>query len=131
MSQRIRRGLLGAVCAFALCTNAFADGMFSDRYNYPAGDGPHSVAVGDLNGDEWLDLAVANIGSDSVSVLLGLGDGTFAAAAHYAGGDVPQSVAIGDVTGDGQNDVITSNWHTGNVSVLVNKYLVTAPPGGP
>ena len=40
------------------------------------------MAVGDLNGDGKPDLAVANDGSNSVSVLLGNGDGTFQAAAE-------------------------------------------------
>ena len=128
--------LFPTTCAFALSTNAFADRMLSDPYNYPAANGPHSVAVGDLNGDEWLDLAVANSYSDNVSVLLNKGDGTFTEQYEFlvepqGNQPKPVQVLIGDVTGDLQNDVITSNWHTGNVSVLVNKYLVTAPPGGP
>jgi hypothetical protein len=35
---------------------------------------PNSVALGDLNGDDKLDLAVAKFGSASVSLLLGAGD---------------------------------------------------------
>ena len=35
------------------------------------GSGPASVAVGDFNGDGRQDLAVANLGSDNVSILLG------------------------------------------------------------
>ena len=38
---------------------------------------PDSVAVGDFNGDTTLDLAIANIDSDNVSILLGNGKGTF------------------------------------------------------
>ena len=46
--------------------------------NYSAGDYPSSVAIGDLNGDGDLDLAVANLPrSNNVSVLLGNGDGSF------------------------------------------------------
>lgn len=36
------------------------------------GDRPESVAVGDFNADGKLDLATANIGSNTVSILLGL-----------------------------------------------------------
>ena len=38
--------------------------------------------MGDFNGDGKLDLAVANYGSNTVSVLLGNGDGTFQGAAE-------------------------------------------------
>ena len=44
------------------------------------------MAVGDFNGDGKADLAVANHGSNNVSVLLGNGDGTFQAAVNYGGG---------------------------------------------
>ena len=43
---------------------------FGPAVNYPAGFGPWSVAVGDFNGDGLPDLAVANAGSNNVSVYL-------------------------------------------------------------
>ena len=36
------------------------DGTFQAAVNYGAGVGPSSVAIGDLNGDDNPDLAVAN-----------------------------------------------------------------------
>jgi hypothetical protein len=51
--------------------------LFDTRIDYGVGVGPYSVTTGDLDGDGDLDLAVANLGSDTVSVLLGNGDGTF------------------------------------------------------
>lgn len=45
---------------------------------------PQSVAVGDFNGDGKLDLAVANGGSNTVSVLLGDGTGNFTLASSPA-----------------------------------------------
>ena len=58
------------------------------------GDGPTSVAAADFNGDGKLDLAVANSGSNNVTILLGNGDGTFTAAASPATGMAPNSIAI-------------------------------------
>jgi hypothetical protein len=43
--------------------------------DFSAGRNPCWVAVGDFNGDGALDFAVANPGSDDVSVLLSRGDG--------------------------------------------------------
>jgi len=66
---RLRYGValvLGLVCASA----ALAGGPLFPAQQYDAGDIPWCVAVGDLNGDEWLDLAAANWSSDNVSVLL-------------------------------------------------------------
>ena len=45
-------------------------GNFSAPTNFGAGSSPNSVAVGDFNGDGKQDLAVANGGSNNVSILL-------------------------------------------------------------
>src|SRR5207245_10696562 len=52
------------------------DGTFVVTPTVGVGSHPSAVAVYDFNGDGKLDLAVANAGSDIVSVLLGTGDGT-------------------------------------------------------
>ena len=49
--------------------------VFDDR-GFGAGDRPWSVSLGDLDRDGALDLAVANYGSSSVSVLLDSGSGS-------------------------------------------------------
>src|SRR5262245_28697447 len=59
---------------------------FLPAANYWVGIDPHSVAVGDFNGDGKQDLAAANSGSANVSVLLGSGSGTFASAGNFAVG---------------------------------------------
>jgi hypothetical protein len=44
---------------------------FAPRLDFVVGAGPTAVAIGDFNGDGVPDLAVANNGSSTVSVLLG------------------------------------------------------------
>jgi hypothetical protein len=78
------------------------------------------VAIGDLNADGKLDLAVANFSSGTVSVLLGNGNGTFGAKRDYATGVNPVCVGIGDVNGDGKPDLAVVNYHSGTVTVLLN-----------
>ena len=85
------------------------DGTFGAATNFAAGRRPASVAIGDLNGDGKLDLAVANSDSNNVSVLLGNGNGTFGAATNFAAGSEPRSVAIGDLNGDGKLDLAVAN----------------------
>ncbi len=64
-----------------------------------------SVASGDFNGDGVPDLAVANSGGSTVSILLGKGDGTFQAAAALSTGATPRSIAVGDFNRDGHMDL--------------------------
>jgi hypothetical protein len=85
------------------------------------GTDPHSVAVGDFNGDGRQDLAVANSGSSNVSVLLGTGTGSFGVATNFSAGGNPLSLAVGDFNGDGKQDLAVANGITpGTVSVLLN-----------
>ncbi|HEY5374092.1 MAG TPA: VCBS repeat-containing protein, partial [Polyangiaceae bacterium] len=73
---------------------------FLGAADYEAGTSPSAVADGDLDGDGTVDLAVANSGSNDVSILLNNGDGTFAPPAAYASGLGPDSIVVGDLDGD-------------------------------
>ena len=68
------------------------------------------MAVGDFNGDGTPDVAVANEGSNTVSVLLGNGDGTFQSGKDVptGPGTYPRGVAIGDVNNDGFPDIFVT-----------------------
>jgi hypothetical protein len=116
---------------------------FTTPVDYSAGTQPYSVAVGDFNGDGNLDLAAANFGSNTVSILLGEGNGMFQAPISYAAGAFPSSVAVGDFNGDGFLDLAVTDTNDfqgdGGVSVLLgngdgtfqNAVNYAASPGYP
>jgi hypothetical protein len=92
---------------------------FKPVVNYSAGPGPQAVVAADFNNDAHPDLAVADIGSNTVSVLLGNTDGTFKPAQTSATGNGPSSLAVGDFNTDCKKDLATANSNSGDVSVLL------------
>ncbi len=99
---------------------------FAAKIDFTTGSGPSSVAIGDLDGDGKPDLAVANEGSNNVSVLRNTSTsgsivaGFFAAKTDFTTGSFPNSVAIGDLDGDGKADLAVANGNSNSVSVLRN-----------
>ncbi len=95
-----------------------------------AGRNPQGVAVGDFDKDGLDDLAVANNGLDTISVLTnesatGATDLTFTASTLPATGadptgDAPRQLAVGDFNGDGFDDLASANTNSNNASVYVN-----------
>jgi hypothetical protein len=101
------------------------DGTFRAGASYLLGRGPVWLAAADFNGDQHLDVAVANSGSDthgtggSVMVLFGRGDGTFKKPATYKLPGGPFAIAAADLNGDGRPDIaVTTN--AGSVDILIN-----------
>ncbi len=99
---------------------------FETNVDFGVGSEPYSVAIGDLDGDGELDLAVANMSSNSVSVLhntfiIGSIDSdSFATEVRFPTGNLPACVAIGDLDGDGKPDLAVAHNGLYKVSVLHN-----------
>ena len=87
--------------------------------NYATGANPQSVAVADFNGDGIPDLAIANAGELTVSILLGSGNGAFAPAQFFSSGADPYAIAVTDLNGDGKLDLAVANSADSTVSILL------------
>jgi len=105
--------------AFTMAPGACANPLFGLAQAFSAEIYPDYVAAGDFNGDGKIDLAVANIGSDTVSILLGNGNGSFRAAVNYTTGTSPRAVAVADLNGDRKLDLVVANQNSNDVSVLL------------
>jgi hypothetical protein len=94
------------------------NGQFGDPIQTTAINQPSAIAVGDFNGDQITDLAVAS--TDGVSILLGNNDGTFGLPQTFAAGSSPAWVAVDDFNGDNNLDLAVANNASGSsVSILL------------
>ena len=74
--------------------------------------------VDDFNGDGKPDLAVANQGSNTLSILIGDGTGRFAAPTTITTAGGPSALVGADFNGDGKLDLAIVNQSANTVSVL-------------
>jgi trimeric autotransporter adhesin len=86
-----------------------------------AGNTPTSLTTGDFNNDGNLDVAVANTGNDTVSILLGNGSGALTPlGAPISVGRDPEAIRSGDFNSDGFADLAVANYQAGTVTILLN-----------
>jgi hypothetical protein len=71
---------------------------------------PRALATGDFNGDGKIDIAVANYGATTVTILLNDGHGGFTPVPSTVPVDqLPNSIAVGDFNRDGKLDLAVAN----------------------
>src|SRR6476469_7944216 len=113
---------------------------FATKLDFTTGNSPQSVSIGDINGDGKPDLAVANAGSNTASILLnttatGAATPTFATQVPFATGTNPASISIGDFNSDGKPALAPANSGGDNLSILLNTspkvigVIATTPDG--
>lgn len=101
-----------------LLQNSLSPGLFGGAVPSNVSAPPSSVAVGDFNNDDSLDIISSN---GVVSLIPGNGNGTFGVRQDLTlGGSNPQQVVPIDIDNDGDLDIVTANIGSDDVSVLLN-----------
>lgn len=107
-------------------TGTITAGSFAAKVDFTTGTNPFGVAIGDIDGDGKPEIAAANSGAATVSVLRNtstsgtLTAGSFATKIDFATGANPFGVSLGDIDGDGKIDVAAANSNPATVSLLKN-----------
>ncbi len=113
-------------------------GGFGALHNYASGSWGQSVAVGDFNHDNMLDIVTSGNqyagggNTGHVQLLLGHGNGTFDIPISQSlnFGVLASGVATGDFNGDGLPDVAvtsTNDFGNGNANVFINAGSMASP----
>ena len=82
---------------------------------------PWSIAVGDFNNDQQLDITIAEWGLDSIGIILGYGNGSFKNPILYSigSGTRPVFVTVGDFNHDHSLDIISANYGGDSVALFL------------
>ncbi|MHC1703733.1 MAG: FISUMP domain-containing protein [Tenuifilaceae bacterium] len=107
-------------------SGSITTGSFAPKVDIVSGTYPYPIVLGDVDGDNKLDLIVANYGSNTVSVYRNISTSgsisasSFAAKVDFTTGANPNSVSIRDLDGDGRPDLLVVNVTDNTVSILRN-----------
>ncbi|CAF3940451.1 unnamed protein product [Rotaria sp. Silwood2] len=100
------------------------DGTFSTQTIYSTGwdSYPISVAIGDFNGDNRLDIVVALYYYFSIGIFLGYYNSPFTVPVMYSTGSLhtPFALTVADFDSDDQLDLVATNYGDGNVAIYHN-----------
>lgn len=99
-----------------------ADRSFSPAESIAVIEFPYKANAKDLDNDSHIDLCIAHINPESISILWGRGDGTFLIGSEIPLG-YPESITINDFDGDGDNDLALGNGAAVNpvISIIRNR----------
>ncbi|MFN2400135.1 MAG: FG-GAP repeat domain-containing protein [Gemmatimonadaceae bacterium] len=132
---RCTLAMLAITLAGISCRRSGAALATQELVSYDVGARPRAIAIADLNADGRSDVAVANAGDGTVSILLGTGGGKLgpAPASPVMAGQEPSDVEAADLDRDGDVDLVFANHETYAVTVLLNngRASFTPAPGSP
>ena len=98
-------------------------GTFPTETTYSTGSGssPSTLAIGNFNNDNYLDLVVTNTQTDAIGIFFGFDYTLFASQNPCDSGadSEPESVAVGDFNNDGHLDITAALYNQNNVGVFL------------
>lgn len=80
---------------------------------------PYSIVIGNFDNRNGIDIAVANLGTNSISIFFGFNNGSFNLEHSFSTGcSHPLFLAIADLNHDNQSDIAVLSYGTNSVSIF-------------
>lgn len=99
---------------------------FAAKVDFTVGAGPFGFSIGDIDGDDKIDIAAANFTGNSMSILRNIINNatidanSFASKFDIATGTACSATNLADIDGDGKLDLLSVNLGTNSVSIYRN-----------
>jgi hypothetical protein len=97
----------------------------------PVASGGHpwlQLTAADFNGDGNADVAITQVFTNGMSILMGNGPGGLAPYQFYPTGEQPYAIDAADIDGDGDLELVTSNFGTADWTIYENQGGVFVNP---
>jgi WD40 repeat protein len=103
-----------------LLNDGEGNGTFELGVDVAVGDFPSDIAAGDFDGDDDIDLAVANRDDNTVKLMTNDGTGTFTVTSTFEVGNAPSAIVAADFNGDELIDLAVANEADNTVTIFLN-----------
>lgn len=115
----------GNISVFRNTNTTIGTLSFATRVDFAAGGFPFWIKLGDMDGDDKLDIVVVDQGGNKVSVLRNTsssGTPSFAPKVDFSTGiaTAPRRVSLADLDGDGKPEMVVSNLDAYTLSIFKN-----------
>ncbi len=128
-ARRAQIALFTVLMVAAASTMLDAQTFLYNQATFAVGGNPVAGVAADFDGDENLDLAVANRTSNTVSIVLAKPDGTFVQQDTYPTGQSPVALVAADFNHDGKMDLAVANLNSLTISFFLGNGDGTFTPG--
>ncbi len=106
---------------FVMSATADAQVLTFAKDDFASNIGARAIVAADFNRDGWLDVAEANLTTNSVTVLLNRGGSGFVRAFEIPVGLGPFDLTTGDFNRDGIPDLAVANADSDSISILLGR----------
>lgn len=111
------RYLLATCILMQICYLTYSQVSFNSTY-FNANGNLYDLSIGDVNGDNHLDIAVSNRSTynqpGQFSIVMGKPDGTFSSPSSFNTTMTPIALELGDFNGDNMLDLVATQYYLGS-----------------